>query len=266
MHTSGAVNTRPYTRLCNIRSSDQSMAFTGDTVLIRGCGRTDFQGGSAQTLHNSVMREIFSLPDSTVIWPGHDYSGRTATSVGEEKAHNPRLSKSKEDFVDLMNTRFDGSKYPDAIDWALPANMVCGVFGDGKFDPDGTPVLHPGGFVWKSLKPPRVAKHEDPKCVSAHMKLPGAVILDFRGIAEVEKQPGFVGCINLPSTPANAAQNVETAVDARSIPEDKDTPIVLYCASGNRAGLAAARLTEMGYGNCVNGGSVADVALAMLTH
>jgi sulfur dioxygenase len=67
-----------------------------------------------------VYREILSLPDKTKLWPAHDYSGHTMTTVGEEKAHNPRFSKSKEDFVTLMRQRFDGSNYPAAIDASLP--------------------------------------------------------------------------------------------------------------------------------------------------
>ena len=80
-------------------------AFTGDTLLIRGCGRTDFQQGDARTLYRSVHREIFSLPPETIIYPGHDYCGNTSSSVAEERAHNPRLNLevSEEQFITLMN-------------------------------------------------------------------------------------------------------------------------------------------------------------------
>jgi sulfur dioxygenase len=67
------------------------MAFTGDALLIRGSGRTDFQQGSSRALYRSVHEKIFTLPDETLIYPGHDYKGRTSSSVGEEKRHNPRL-------------------------------------------------------------------------------------------------------------------------------------------------------------------------------
>src|SRR5512145_2698493 len=70
---------------------DHKAALTGDTLLIRGCGRTDFQQGSAETLYRSVHEQIFSLPDSCLLYPGHDYRGLTVTSVGEEKLFNPRL-------------------------------------------------------------------------------------------------------------------------------------------------------------------------------
>ena len=80
---------------------DQTMAFTGDALLIRGCGRTDFQQGSAARLFHSVRTQIFSLPDTCTIWPGHDYAGNTSSSVGEERRHNPRLGGDvrEDDFV-----------------------------------------------------------------------------------------------------------------------------------------------------------------------
>lgn len=128
---------------------DLSMAFTGDALLIRGCGRTDFQGGasrgprharhprtfgsrlalragSAETLYESVHGQILSLPDGCLLYPGHDYQGRTVTSVAEEKAHNPRLTKDKAGFVELMNNL--NLPYPKKIDVAVPANMKCGVY------------------------------------------------------------------------------------------------------------------------------------------
>ena len=108
--------------------NNNTCAFCGDTVLIGGCGRTDFQGGDASILYDSVMANIFTLPDETVLYPAHDYKGRTCTTVGEEKLHNERLTKSKDDFVELMLKRFDGSNYPKKLDASLPANMKCGVF------------------------------------------------------------------------------------------------------------------------------------------
>merc|ERR1712013_946480 len=71
-------------------------AFTGDTLLVRGCDRTDFQGGSADTLYSSVWSKILSLPDNTTLYPAHDYKGQTASTVGEEKKFNPRLTKTRE--------------------------------------------------------------------------------------------------------------------------------------------------------------------------
>ncbi|XP_003743568.1 persulfide dioxygenase ETHE1, mitochondrial [Galendromus occidentalis] len=98
--------------------------FTGDAVLIRGCGRTDFQQGCPERLYESVHSKIFTLPDSYLIYPAHDYKGLTCSSVEEEKSCNPRLTKSKEEFVEIMkNLKL---AYPKQIDRALPLNLVCG--------------------------------------------------------------------------------------------------------------------------------------------
>ncbi len=100
--------------------------FTGDALLIGGCGRTDFQMGDAAQLYDSIHKHIFTLPDETLIYPGHDYNGNTVSTVGTEKKENKRLgnNKSKEEFIEIM----DNLKlaYPKFIDVALPANQDCG--------------------------------------------------------------------------------------------------------------------------------------------
>lgn len=102
------------------------MVFTGDALLIDGCGRTDFQEGSAETLYDSIHQQIFTLADETIVYPGHDYKGRLSSTVGHERLHNARLGKgkSKQDFVQIM-TNLD-LPYPKKIDIALPANKACG--------------------------------------------------------------------------------------------------------------------------------------------
>lgn len=105
----------------------EGIAFTGDTVLIRGCGRTDFQQGDARTLFASVREKLFTLPDDTLLYPGHDYRGRTVTTVAEEKSFNPRLGLARDvdDFVGIM-AGLDLA-YPKRIDVAVPANLVSGL-------------------------------------------------------------------------------------------------------------------------------------------
>merc|ERR1712183_35615 len=115
-HTAGCVT---------YLNREEGHAFTGDTLLVRGCGRTDFQGGSASTLYKSVWTKILALPENTVLYPAHDYKGQTATTVGEEKQFNPRLTKKEEEFIDIMGNL--NLAYPKKIDVSLPANMVCGL-------------------------------------------------------------------------------------------------------------------------------------------
>jgi sulfur dioxygenase len=111
-------------------AGDESFVLTGDTLLVNGCGRTDFQGGSPENLYESVHHQLFSLPDTTLVYPAHDYKGRTQSTIGIEKANNPRLGggKSKTEFADIMNKL--NLSYPKKIDVAVPANMRCGVQDD----------------------------------------------------------------------------------------------------------------------------------------
>ncbi len=100
--------------------------FTGDTLLIRGCGRTDFQGGDSETLFKSVRDILFALPDSTLVYPGHDYKGRTNSTIEEEKNFNPRLKleKSLDEFVEIMkNLNLDP---PKKIKESVPLNQCSG--------------------------------------------------------------------------------------------------------------------------------------------
>lgn len=114
-HTAGSVSF-----LCNDR------LFTGDSLLINGCGRTDFQGGSAEMQYNSIVNKLFTLPDETLIYPGHDYNGRCVSSVAQEKAINPRLAgKTCDEFVAIMNNL--NLPKPKLIEIAVPANRMCGL-------------------------------------------------------------------------------------------------------------------------------------------
>ena len=116
-HTDGCV-----TYVC----AEVGMAFTGDALLIRGCGRTDFQQGDPPTLFRSVRERIFSLPDETLLFPGHDYKGRTVTTVDEERRFNLRLGieKSESEFAAIMGGL--DLAYPKRMDVAVPANLRSG--------------------------------------------------------------------------------------------------------------------------------------------
>ena len=110
-----------------LRSADGARVFTGDALLIDGCGRTDFQNGDAATLYRSVHGKIFTLPEDTLVYPGHDYQQRRVSSVGQEKARNPRLGggKSLNEFVDIMAVL--DLPPPKKMDVAVPANRRCGA-------------------------------------------------------------------------------------------------------------------------------------------
>ena len=101
--------------------------FTGDSLLIDGCGRIDFQNGNAEALYRSVTQKLFALADETLVYPAHDYAGRRVSSIAQEKARNPRLGagKSLEEFREIMASL--NLPYPKFIDYAVPGNRQCGV-------------------------------------------------------------------------------------------------------------------------------------------
>jgi len=114
-HTNGCVS---------FHCEKLNAVFTGDAVLIGGCGRTDFQEGSAETLYKSVHTQLFTLPDSCLVLPAHDYKGRRRSTIGAEKKTNARLTKTAAEFIEIMANL--GLPYPKQIDTALPRNLVCG--------------------------------------------------------------------------------------------------------------------------------------------
>ena len=109
-----------------VRAENGARVFTGDALMIDGCGRTDFQGGDAATLYRSVHDKIFSLPDDTLVYPGHDYQQRRVSTVAQERMRNPRLGggKTLEEFVAIMAGL--NLPRPAKMDIAVPANRLCG--------------------------------------------------------------------------------------------------------------------------------------------
>jgi sulfur dioxygenase len=125
-----AISTPGHTNACTSYYID-GMVFTGDTLLIRGCGRTDFQDGDPGQLFDSITQQLFNLDDETKVYPAHDYNGRLGSTIGEEKRWNLRLgnNRPKKGFVELMdNLNLD---MPKKINEAVPANISCGI----NFDP-----------------------------------------------------------------------------------------------------------------------------------
>ncbi|MGV6859135.1 MAG: MBL fold metallo-hydrolase [bacterium] len=135
----------------------QKMLFSGDALLIDACGRTDFQSGDSHALYKSITEKFFTLPDETLVYPGHDYEGRQLSSIGQEKQHNPRLmnSKPESEFVDIMENL--GLPYPRKIDFAVPGNTACGEC------PDNVPEEYRGPCeiteIPRGVRP--VGKHGD---------------------------------------------------------------------------------------------------------
>ena len=120
IYTPGHTNT-------DISYRIEGALFTGDALLINGCGRTDFQSGDASELYHSITNKMFTLDDETIVYPGHDYNGFTASTIGREKTFNPRLgnNKTEQEFVAIMDSLI--LEPPARIDVAVPGNLQCGL-------------------------------------------------------------------------------------------------------------------------------------------
>jgi sulfur dioxygenase len=204
---------------------DQSMAFTGDALLVRGCGRCDFQQGNANTLYRSITEQLLSLPDTCLLYPGHDYTGRTVTSVAEEKAFNARLGgdADERDFVGYMeNLKLP---HPHKIAEALPGNMRSGK------PRDQAPV-----DAWAPLSRSFAGLPElTPAWVAEHQK--EIALLDVRSAEEFSGPDGRIAgslLIPLPELESRAGE----------IPAGR--PLVVVCHSGSRSALATQQLLKAG--------------------
>lgn len=215
-------------------TGDRKMAFTGDALLVRAAGRTDFQQGDAARLYHSVHEKIFTLPDDTLLYPAHDYQGRTVSSVWEEKRHNPRLGgdRSVGDFVGYMSNL--GLPHPKQIDIAVPANLRCGR-------PDGltaVPERPSWGPVTRSFAGvPQVSAD----WFDEHRSR--LYVLDVREPDEVRGELGAVPGSHL--VPLGQLRD-------RLGELPKDRPIVAVCRSGGRSAQACAILEASGFTEVAN--------------
>ena len=205
--------------------ADRAMIFTGDALFVRGCGRTDFQGGDARTLYRSIHDKVFTLADATTIYPGHDYKGRTCTTVAEERQFNPRLGGGKtiDEFVAIMEGL--NLAQPTKIDVAVPANQNCGLLVNEQVRA-WSPVIRSGEGV-PELPAAWVAAHLDQYR-----------LIDVR---EPEEATGAVGRVE-------GADLVPLGtLEGAAAQWDRSAPLVVYCHSGKRSADAAQRLEAMGF-------------------
>ncbi len=212
-------------------TADHKHAFTGDALFIRGTGRTDFQQGSAERLYRSIHDKIFTLPDDTIIWPGHDYRGMTFTTVGEEKRLNPRVGdgRTEAEFAEIMDNLHLPT--PKKLDVAVPANLHCGIVPPSSMS--GDPLPERG---WAAIE--RSPQGIPEVSIAWVAKNKGAVrMVDVREIDEAESD--------------GKIENVDVVpmgtVDEASKAWDKEIPVITICRSGRRSGRVALELEKLGF-------------------
>jgi len=213
---------------------DQGMAFTGDSLLIRGCGRTDFQQGSPAQLFASVREQIMSLPAECLLYPAHDYRGITVSSVAEERRFNPRLGGDVDvgDFSGYMNNL--NLPHPKLMAIAVPANMRCGQPENAEPPPEApswAPLTLRFSGVWE-IEPMALLEH-------------GAQAQ----IVDVREAPEFIDKLgHLPGARLVPLSTLMERVDEL----DRERPVVAVCRSGVRSAQACVLLTKAGFGQVAN--------------
>jgi sulfur dioxygenase len=219
-HTNGCIS---------LVLDDESMAFTGDCLLIRGTGRTDFQNGDARAMFRAVHDQIFSLPETCLLYPAHDYRGLTATSVGEERRFNPRLGGElcEDDFTGYMtNLRLP---HPKQIDVAVPANLRCGMAASDPTQtaaPEWAPLTYTFAGIWE---------------INAQWLEENLRFVQIVDVREPDEFNGPLGRIP-------AARPISLgSLAGRAAELTKDCPIVTVCRAGGRSAQATVILRQSGF-------------------
>jgi sulfur dioxygenase len=206
---------------CSLRMDDR--VFTGDTLLIRGTGRTDFQNGDARAQYESIFGRLLMLPEETLVYPGHDYKGDTVSTIGEERRCNPRLQvKSADEYAELMQNLKLSS--PKMMDVAVPANMKIG------------------------LQQQEIARRGWATTVEEAMQIagqPDVVMIDLRERAERERHGAIPGSLHLPypSLPESTRAGGTLHVLATSAGKRR---LLFYCAFGERSAMAVQAAQDAG--------------------
>lgn len=196
--------------------------FTGDTLLIRGTGRTDFQNGNAHAQYDSIFNKLLKLPEDTLVYPAHDYKGDLVSTIGEEKRFNPRLNvKSVDEYVDLMNNL--KLPNPKMMDIAVPANMHVGLHQD---------EIARKGWAVKAAEALTLRSRPD------------VVIVDLREKREREKHGSIPGALHAPY--ADLQENIGPGGMLHELAATTSKRVLFYCAFGERSAMAVQAAQDAG--------------------
>jgi sulfur dioxygenase len=197
--------------------------FTGDTLLIRGTGRTDFQNGDPRQQYDSIFRRLLKLPDETLVYPAHDYKGDTVSTIGEERAYNPRLQvKSVEEYVELMsNLRLAN---PKMMDVAVPANMKVGLHQE---------EIARRGWALTADQALGIAGKED------------VALIDLRESSERERHGIIPNALHVPYT--SLQENIVAGGMLHELAKSTGKRLLFYCAFGERSAMAVQAAQDLGF-------------------
>ncbi len=202
--------------------------FTGDTLLIRGTGRTDFQNGSARAQYDSLFNRLLKLPEETMVFPAHDYKGDTVSTIGEEKRFNPRLQvNSVDEYIELMSKL--NLPNPKLMDVVIPANMKVG--------------LKPDDLVKQGLV-------LSPREAIAHLRDPDMLLVDLRESGERAKFGTLPGALHAPYP--TISDSLKPGGMLREVASATRRRIVFFCAYGERSAMAVHAAQEAGIQNAAH--------------
>jgi len=223
--------------------------FTGDSLFIGGCGRTDFQGGDAGALYDAITQRLFTLPDETLVYPGHDYQGRWVSCIVQERTTNPRLAgKTRAEFIEIMANL--NLPKPRLIDEAVPANRYCGLEENEHQE---------AVAVRETTRPVRNETTTQDMVAAAKQQITEVTV-------ETSKQllaEGNIVVVDTREESEYAAGHLDDAIllprgvlefKIGNVPElaDKSKAVLIYCRSGNRSALAAQTMQQLGYKNVLS--------------
>jgi rhodanese-related sulfurtransferase len=199
--------------------------FTGDTLLIRGTGRTDFQNGSSRAQYESIFNRLLKLPDETMVFPAHDYKGDTVSTIGEEKRYNPRLQvRSVDEYIELMaNLKLPN---PKMMDVAVPANMHVG--------------LHQDDLAKQGLS---LTAHD----AIDSLGRPDILLVDLRENSERTKHGMLAGALHAPYP--GIGESLRPGGMLREVAAATGRRVVFFCAFGERSAMAVSAAKSAGLAN-----------------
>jgi glyoxylase-like metal-dependent hydrolase (beta-lactamase superfamily II)/rhodanese-related sulfurtransferase len=199
--------------------------FTGDTLLIRGTGRTDFQNGSSRAQYESIFNRLLKLPDETMVYPAHDYKGDTVSTIGEERRYNPRLQvRSVDEYIELMaNLKLPN---PKMMDVAVPANMHVGLHQE---------ELAKQGLALSALD------------AIKSLGRPDILLVDLRETSERAKHGTIPGALHAPYP--GIAESLKPGGMLREVAAATGRRVVFFCAFGERSAMAVAAAKNAGLAN-----------------
>ena len=215
--------------------------FTGDTLLIRGTGRTDFQNGDARAQYDSIFNRLLRLPDEMLVFPAHDYKGETVSTIAEERAHNPRLQvRSADEYASLMASL--NLPNPKMMDVAVPANIRVGLAQD---------EIRKWGWALTASE------------ALALVGSPGILLVDLRETRERERHGVIPGSLHVPYPTLRES----LASDGILRREPQDRRLMFYCAYGERSAMAVQAAQDLGLASAahIEGGIAAWKSVAGLT-